>query len=112
MVAIRSPAQSPALPSKCSWTKISPPVPPNWAPTPSIVCNPSAAPTSRKSAARGLWLGIELNTPARRFCEALKDRGVLCKETHDTVIRLAPPLMISPDDLAWGIDQIEAVLSA
>ena len=61
---------------------------------------------------KGLWLGIELNTSARRFCEALKDRGVLCKETHDTVIRLAPPLMISPDDLAWGIDQIEAVLTA
>ena len=60
---------------------------------------------------KGLWLGIELNTPARPFCEALKDRGVLCKETHDTVIRLAPPLTISPDDLAWGIDQIEAVLS-
>ena len=61
---------------------------------------------------KGLWLGIELNTPARPICEALKARGVLCKETHDTVIRLAPPLMISPDDLAWGIDQIETVLTA
>ena len=60
---------------------------------------------------KGLWLGIELNVPARPLCEALKDRGVLCKETHETVIRLAPPLVISPDDLAWGIDQIEAVLS-
>ncbi len=60
---------------------------------------------------KGLWLGIELNVPARSLCEALKDRGVLCKETHETVIRLAPPLVVSPDDLAWGIDQIEAVLS-
>ena len=60
---------------------------------------------------KGLWIGIELNTPARPFCEALKDRGVLCKETHQTVIRLAPPLTISPDDLAWGIDQIEAALN-
>ena len=61
---------------------------------------------------KGLWIGIELNTHARPLCEALKARGVLCKETHDTVIRLAPPLIISPDDLAWGIDQIEAVLTA
>jgi len=61
---------------------------------------------------KGLWIGIELNVPARPLCEALKDRGVLCKETHDTVIRLAPPLVITPDDLAWGIDQIEAALTA
>lgn len=61
---------------------------------------------------QGLWIGIELNVKARPICEALKERGVLCKETHDTVIRLAPPLMISAEDLAWGIDQIEAVLTA
>ncbi len=60
---------------------------------------------------KGLWIGLELNIKARPICEALKQRGVLCKETHDTVIRLAPPLMISHDDLAWGIDQIEAVLT-
>ena len=60
---------------------------------------------------KGLWIGLELNVKARPICEALKQRGVLCKETHDTVIRLAPPLMISHDDLAWGIDQIEAVLT-
>lgn len=61
---------------------------------------------------RGLWIGIELNAPARPFCEALERRGVLCKETHSTVIRLAPPLMISEEDLAWGIGEIEAVLGA
>ena len=61
---------------------------------------------------KGLWIGIELNVPARPLCEALKQRGVLCKETHDTVIRLAPPLMISRQDLAWGLDQIEAVLES
>ncbi len=60
---------------------------------------------------KGLWIGLELKIKARPICEALKQRGVLCKETHDTVIRLAPPLMISHDDLAWGIDQIEAVLN-
>ncbi len=60
---------------------------------------------------KGLWIAIDLNSPARPFCEALKDRGVLCKETHDTVIRLAPPLMISREDLDWGLGQIEAVLA-
>jgi ornithine--oxo-acid transaminase len=59
---------------------------------------------------RGLWLAIELNVPARPICEALRDRGVLCKETHETVIRIAPPLMISREDLDWGLEQIEAVL--
>jgi ornithine--oxo-acid transaminase len=59
---------------------------------------------------RGLWLAIELNVPARPLCEALRERGVLCKETHETVIRIAPPLMISCEDLAWGLEQIEAVI--
>ena len=61
---------------------------------------------------KGLWIGIELTVPARPLCEALKERGVLCKETHQTVIRLAPPLTISREDLAWGLDQIEAVLES
>ena len=59
---------------------------------------------------RGLWLAIELNVPARPVCEALRERGVLCKETHETVIRIAPPLMISREDLNWGLEQIERVL--
>ena len=61
---------------------------------------------------RGLWLAIELNVPARPVCEALRDRGVLCKETHDTVIRIAPPLMISREDLDWGLEQIERVIES
>jgi ornithine--oxo-acid transaminase len=59
---------------------------------------------------KGLWIGIELNTEARPFCEKLKQRGVLCKETHASVIRLAPPLIIDKVDLIWGLDQIRAVL--
>ncbi len=59
----------------------------------------------------GLWIAVELKVPARPLCEALKQRGVLCKETHHTVIRLAPPLVISKSDLEWGLDQIEAVLA-
>ncbi len=61
---------------------------------------------------RGLWLAIELNVPARPICEALRDRGVLCKETHETVIRIAPPLMISREDLDWGLEQIERVIES
>jgi len=61
----------------------------------------------------GLWIGLEV-TPetggARPFCEALRDRGLLCKETHDYVIRFAPPLMISREDLDWALEQLEAVL--
>jgi ornithine--oxo-acid transaminase len=60
---------------------------------------------------KGLWIGIELTGPARPVCEALQKLGVLCKETHENVIRLAPPLTISRADLAWGLDQIEAVLA-
>ncbi len=66
----------------------------------------------RQVRGRGLWLAIELHQPARPICEALQQRGVLCKETHETVIRIAPPLVISREDLDWGLDQIEAVLTA
>jgi len=66
--------------------------------------------TIRAVRGRGLWLAIELNVPARPICEALRDRGVLCKETHDTVIRIAPPLVIQREDLDWGLDQIERAL--
>jgi len=45
-------------------------------------------------------------------CEALMARGVLAKDTHGSTIRLAPPLVISADDLMWGLDQLEAVVSA
>jgi ornithine--oxo-acid transaminase len=59
---------------------------------------------------KGLLIGIELTQKARPYCEALKQRGLLCKETHDTVIRFAPPLVISETDLHWAIDQLRAVL--
>jgi ornithine--oxo-acid transaminase len=55
---------------------------------------------------RGLLIGIELMVPARTYCERLKDLGLLCKETHDYVIRLAPPLIISQEDLAWAVGQV------
>jgi len=60
---------------------------------------------------RGLWAGIEFTSlPGREVCERLAARGVLAKETHGNVIRLAPPLVISEEDLSWGLDRIsEAV---
>ena len=59
----------------------------------------------------GLMVGIELHVPARAYCEALMDRGMLCKETHDHVIRLSPPLVTSRDDLAWAVEQLRSVFA-
>ena len=60
---------------------------------------------------RGLMVGIELHVPARQYCEALMDRGMLCKETHDHVIRLSPPLVTSHEDLEWAMIQLRAVFA-
>lgn len=62
---------------------------------------------------RGLLIGVELYPEAggaRRFCEALKDQGLLCKETHDHVIRFAPPLVITKEEIDWALERIELVL--
>ena len=63
---------------------------------------------------RGLWIAIELNDAAggaRRFCEALQEEGLLCKETHATVIRVAPPLTVDRDDIDWAAERIARVLT-
>lgn len=60
---------------------------------------------------RGLFIGVELSEEARPYCEKLKEEGLLCKETHDTVIRFAPPLVISKEDLDWAIDKVKKVLA-
>ncbi|QJR38311.1 ornithine--oxo-acid transaminase [Gemmatimonas groenlandica] len=60
---------------------------------------------------RGLMIAIELHEKARPYCEALKAHGMLCKETHDTVIRLSPPLVVSREDLAWAVGQLRAVFA-
>jgi ornithine--oxo-acid transaminase len=59
----------------------------------------------------GLMIGVELNVQARPYCEALADRGVLCKETHGRVIRLAPPLIITKSELEIVLTELKAVLS-
>lgn len=61
----------------------------------------------------GLFIGIELKPEAggaRRFCEALQADGLLCKETHEHVIRLAPPLIISREDIDWAFERIKKAL--
>ena len=69
-------------------------------------------PAIREVRGRGLLVGIELNEPARPWCEKLADAGVLAKETHGVVIRLAPPLVISDTDLEWMTAVLEKVLGA
>ena len=62
---------------------------------------------------RGLFVGIEIDPAhgtAREICEALMDRGLLSKETHETVVRLAPPLVIKGEEIDWAVDQIREVL--
>ena len=59
---------------------------------------------------KGLWIGIELRSPARPYCEALKEEGILCKETHDRVIRIAPPLIISRQEIDWAFERITKVI--
>jgi len=72
------------------------------------------SPHVKEVRGQGLFIGVELKPEAggaRRFCEALKERGLLCKETHQHVIRFAPPLVVKKEELDWALTQIEAVLS-
>ncbi|MBM7661011.1 ornithine--oxo-acid transaminase [Bacillus mesophilus] len=68
-------------------------------------------PLIKEVRGRGLFIGVELVEPARKYCESLKEKGLLCKETHDTVIRFAPPLIITKEELDWAIERIKTVLS-
>ncbi len=72
------------------------------------------SPYIKEVRGKGLLVGVELHPEAggaRRFCEALMSRGLLCKETHQNVIRFAPPLVIKRDEIDWAMEHIEAVLS-
>ena len=62
---------------------------------------------------RGLMIAIELHPQAggaRRYCDALRRRGVLCKDTHDHTIRVSPPLVLTHDEINWALEQFDAVL--
>ena len=63
---------------------------------------------------KGLLIGVEMKKEAgtaRPYCEALAERGILCKETHDQVVRFAPPLTVEKKDLEWALTQIREVLA-
>jgi ornithine--oxo-acid transaminase len=71
------------------------------------------SPALKDVRGRGLWVGAEIDpviASAREACERLLDKGVLSKETHRTVVRLAPPLVIARDDLDWALDRFEEVV--
>jgi ornithine--oxo-acid transaminase len=72
------------------------------------------SPHVKEVRGKGMLIGVELKDSAggaRRFCEALQDRGILCKETHETVIRFAPPLVIDKETLDWALPHIREVLN-
>ena len=61
----------------------------------------------------GLWIGVDIDpnkASARDICERLQDKGLLCKETHETVVRFAPPLTITKDEIDWAAEQVREVL--
>ncbi len=73
------------------------------------------SPAVKEIRGKGLFIGVELHPEAggaRRFCERLMKEGLLCKETHDNVIRFAPPLIITKQDIDWALERIEPVLTA
>ena len=70
--------------------------------------------TLKEVRGRGLWAGAEIDperASAREICERLLNKGVLSKETHHTVVRFAPPMVIERDTLDWALDRFEEVLS-
>ena len=71
------------------------------------------SPLIRDIRGSGLFIGIDIDPAigsARQICEALMERGLLSKETHETVVRLAPPLVISREQIDWAVEQISEIL--
>ena len=68
-------------------------------------------PLIQEMRGRGLLIGVELKVAARPFCEALMNEGLLCKETHDRVVRFAPPLITSKEDLEWALTKVRQVFA-
>jgi ornithine--oxo-acid transaminase len=72
------------------------------------------SPHVKEVRGKGLLIGVELKRDvggARRFCEALQERGILAKETHEHVIRFAPPLVIEQETIDWALPHIREVLN-
>lgn len=73
-----------------------------------------SGPAVREVRGRGLWAGVDIDPACgtgREISERLLERGVLVKDTHGSTIRIAPPLVISKEDLDWGLDQLRAVIA-
>ncbi|MGD9098503.1 MAG: aminotransferase class III-fold pyridoxal phosphate-dependent enzyme, partial [Desulfobacterales bacterium] len=73
------------------------------------------APPVREIRGRGLMIGIELHTDAggaRAYCQRLMTEGLLCKETHDHIVRIAPPLVIGKTDIDWALEKMAKVFAA
>jgi ornithine--oxo-acid transaminase len=71
------------------------------------------SPAVKEVRGRGLMIAIELHPQAgggRRYCDALRLRGVLCKDTHGDTIRVSPPLVITRDEVDWALDHFDAAL--
>jgi len=69
------------------------------------------SPIIKEVRGRGLWIGLELTCAARPYCERLMEEGMLCKDTRDHVIRLAPPLVITREEIDWAVEKLKKVLS-
>jgi ornithine--oxo-acid transaminase len=72
------------------------------------------SPHVKEIRGKGLLIGVELKPevgPARPFCEKLMEEGMLCKETHESVIRFAPPLVIQKEDIDWALERVRKVLA-
>ncbi len=70
-------------------------------------------PLIKEIRGRGLMIGVEFNPEAggaRQYCEKLQEKGLLCKETHDNIIRFAPPLIITKDIIDWAVERIQSVI--
>lgn len=73
-----------------------------------------ANPDIKEIRGKGLMIGVEFYPEAggaRQYCVKLKENGLLCKETHDHIIRLAPPLVITKEEVDWALERIESVLA-
>ncbi|OXM13184.1 ornithine--oxo-acid transaminase [Paenibacillus herberti] len=68
------------------------------------------SPIVKEIRGSGLFIGVELHGPARPYCEQLMQLGLLCKETHENTIRLAPPLTITEEELDWALERLRLVL--
>jgi ornithine--oxo-acid transaminase len=66
-------------------------------------------PVIKEIRGKGLFIGVELTEAARPYCERLKEQGLLCKETHENVIRFAPPLVITREEIDWAFERIQTI---